>query len=444
MYAMNEEPPATIDDLLTGQFAPADELNPPDVDPMGLLDRGHAPVDLGVAGAYARTMYATVASSRAYHELGGLCMVATAIQHRWLPLTWAHYGKQRANVYGCILGRSSFDHKSTALLKIGEHMPWENMLNAARLPGMFTEEGLYKELADKPHGLVIRDEIGMLFASRQRKYTEFVIPFLTDAFGGWLNAKRLSAASYESREVALSIIGATTYSEFTRTTTEGDWDSGWLVRWLFALPDPDYDATRDGRWPTGQDSDLLNRVRQTLADLNSRPASPMQADADALEHLATWRKALIRQAVANSERHERVDAIIERYATYAYKFSMILCAARGDGERVTVAHAQDGARLAENYMTNIYRLYQYQREHKLTGALLQKALAILNKQPEGLTGRELGRVLHVDATMRDEVIQRLMEFGAISDSKTGKTTIYRAALPKLPAARLNTGHDQFA
>ncbi len=436
MFRMDEERPPIDISALCENFASPDEISPPDVDPMGLLDRGYAPVDLGIAGKYANTMYELVGSSRAYHELGGLAMVATAIQHRFMPIIWAQNRKLRPNLFACILGRSTFDHKSTTLSKVGESMPWDNMINAARLPGMFTEEGLYKELADKPFGLIIRDEIGMLFASRQRKYTEFVIPFLTDAFGGWLNAKRLSNAAYQSKEVGLSIIGATTYSEFARTTSEGDWDSGWLVRWLFAVPDPDYDPTKQSRYMNDADTQQLDEVRYALSDLNRRNAGPMHMETAALDYLNDWRKTLILHALA-TERHERVDAIIERYATYAYKFSLILCAARGDGERVKLEHAQDGARLAENYMTNVFRLYQYQREHKLTGSLLQKALGILNRLPEGTTGRDLSRLLNCDATMRNEVINRLMEYGAISETKTGKTTLYRAVLPKLPAGRLN-------
>ena len=430
-------PKPDIRQWVVDQTALPDELNPPDVDPMGLLDRGHAPVDLGWAGDYVKVMYATAGSSRAYHELGALAIVGSAIQHRWLPMTWATRQKLRPNIFGCYLGRSSFDHKTTALSKIHEFMPWEYLPNCYSLPGMFTEEGLYKELAEHPMGLIVRDEIGMLFASRQRKYTEFVIPFLTDAFGGFLHAKRLSSASYQSREVALSIVGATTYSEFARTTMDRDWESGWLVRWLFALPDADYDPTKETRWFSDSDNAALDNVRRNLQDLNRRNPTPMLFEQAALQFLTEWRKTLIRAAIDSSDRHERVDAIIERYATYAYKFSMILCAARGDGEQVTLGQAQDAARLAENYMTNLFRLYQYQKEHRLTGSQLQQALSILTREGQGMTKRELGQMMNVTATMRDEIIAHLLSLGAVEEIAIGKTTRLRALVPKLPTARIN-------
>lgn len=442
MYLMDDSPAssngALLPDGLKINFITAEEISPPDIDPMALLDKGNVPVDLGVAGDYAKTLYEIVGSSRNYHELGALCMVGAAIQHRFLPMVWAPRQKLRPNLFGSNLGRSTFDHKSTALTKVHETVPWDLMPNCHSLPGMFTEEGLYKELTEHPMGLIVRDEIGMLFASRQKKYTEFVIPFLTDAFGGYIPAKRLSSASYQSREVALTIVGATTYSEFARTTKESDWASGWLVRWIFALPDTDYDPTRIPRWPTATDTNTLDLLKRTLAELNRRNPAPMMIDEAALLYLQDWRIALIRTAM-NSERHERVDAIIERYATYAYKFSMILCAARGDGERITLPHAQDAARLAENYMTNVFRLYEYQREHRMTGSLLQRALAILHRNPEGMTRRELGQMIPAEATLRDQIIERLMELGAIGESKQGRTTRLHALAARLPAGRLGSG-----
>lgn len=424
-------------------LAMPDELNPPDFDPMGLLDRGHVAVDLGFISDYVTIMHGTVGSSRNYHELGALAMAGAAIQHRWLPMVWANRQKLRPNLFGCILGRSSFDHKTTALSKVHEFMPWTAMPNCYSLPGMFTEEGLYKELTDHPMGLIVRDEIGMLFGSRQRKYTEFVVPFLTDAFGGWLHAKRLSQTSYQSREIALSIIGATTYGEFTRNTRESDWESGWLVRWLFALPDSDYDPTAEVRWPSDADHAALGEVKRQLQDLNRRPAALMRFDQSALLYLTDWRKTMIRQAIESSERHERVDAIIERYATYAYKFSMVLCASRGDGERISLAEAQDGARLAENYMTNVFHLYEYQRAHRLTGGQLQQALAVLNREEQGMTRRDLGRLMNIAASMRDEVISQLLALGAVEEVTVGKTTRVRALATKLPSGRINLNGNNF-
>lgn len=439
MYRMDDDPDAVPDDidrLLDTNSAGPDEINPPDVDPMGLLDRGHAPVDLGIGSTYIETMYDTVGSHRAYHELGVLAMLGTAIQHRWLYRPYAQYGKQRANVYGCILGRSSFDHKTTAGSKVTQHMPWEFMPNASALPGYFTEEGLYKELNERPMGLIWRDEVAMLFASRDRKYTQFVVPFLTAAYDGWMPGKRLSQTSYASKEIALSILGATTYTEFARTTLESDWDSGWLVRWLFAMPDPTYDPARRLRKFTEADETALREVRNKLSDLNTRNAAPMHIDEDADTYLEDWRRMMIYAAVDCTERHERVDAIIERYATYAVKFAMILCAGRGDGERISLEHAEGGARLAENYMTTVYRLYQYQREHRMTGALLNKALAFLNRHAEGMTRRDLGRVMSLNATTRDEVIALLMEAGVAEERTAGKTTRLFATQKRLPAMRV--------
>jgi len=421
-----------------GSLGAEEDVGLPDVDPMGLLDRGYAAVDLGIIGEFADLMFETVGSNRSYHEIGGLVMFASAIQHRWLPVTWANRSKLRPNLYAGILGRSSLWYKSTALSKVSEHMPWDNLLNCKQLPGYFTEEGLYKEFADSSMGLIVRDEIGSLFAARNKKYTEGLEIFLTTAFDGWVSAKRLSGQSYLAREIAVSIIGATTFSEFSRTTTDADWNSGWLPRWLFALPDVDYNPGKEQRWLTDNDHAFIGGLQRRLMNLNAPAASPMSIERAAYIHLTDWRLGLIKEIMANEERHEWVDTIIGRYAPYAWKFAMILCAARGDGERVTLAQAQDGERLAENYMTNLFRLYEYQKAHRMTGALLNKALAVLSRHAEGLTRRELGQLLRVSATMRDEIISLLLDAGAVMEEPYGRTTHLTASQKKITFSRVTT------
>lgn len=422
-------------------FVTADELNPPDVDPMGLLNRGYAPVQMGIMGDFADLMFDAVGSNRSYHELGAMAMFATAIQHRWLPVTWANRSKLRPNLYAGILGRSSLWYKSTALSKVSENMPWESLLNARQFPGYFTEEGLYKELVENQSGLIIRDEIGALFASRNKKYTEGLEIFLTGIFDGWMSAKRLSGTTFPSREVAVSIIGATTFAEFARTTTDADWNSGWLPRWIFALPDPDYNPAKETRWLNDKDLDFLARLQRRLIGLNSPAPCPMAIERAAYRYLTDWRLGLINEIMGMEERHEWVDTIIGRYAPYAWKFAMILCAARGDGETVTVPEAQDGARLAENFMTNLHRLYEYQKAHRMTGALLNQALAILNRNTDGMTRRELGQMLgtsRVSVTMRDEIIAHLLEIGAATEEQTGRTTRLTATQRKITFSRVQT------
>lgn len=441
MYSMDNPPPPEIDvSALCENFASPDDINPPDVDPMGLLDRGYEAVDLGIIGQFADLMFETVGSNRSYHEIGGLIMFASAIQHRWLPVTWANRSKLRPNLYAGILGRSSLWYKSTALSKVSEHMPWDTLMNCKQLPGYFTEEGLYKEFTDSSMGLIIRDEIGSLFAARNKKYTEGLEIFLTAAFDGWLSAKRLSGQAYPAREVAVSIIGATTFSEFSRTTTDADWNSGWLPRWLFALPDPDYDPGKEQRWLNENDLAFIAGLQRRLANLNAPAASAMSIERPAYTYLTDWRLGLIREIMANDERHEWVDTIIGRYAPYGWKFAMILCAAQGDGEQVTLAHAQNGARLAENFMTNLFRLYEYQKAHRMTGALLNKALGVLSRHPEGLTRRELGQLLRTSATMRDEIVSLLLDAGAIMEEPNGRTTRLIASQKKITFSRVSTSN----
>lgn len=418
-------------------FASAEEINPPDIDPMGLLDRGRVAVDMGLGSVYARIMYELVGSHRNYHDAAALAMLATATQHRWLPLEHAKNARLRPNLYAVLLGESSLDHKSTAGSKVVQNIPWDYMTNARRLPALFTEEGMYKELVDTPFGLVWIDEISKLFASRQRKYTEFLNTFLTEIYDGDMPGKRLSNQSHKARDVAVTILGATTYSEFARTTTDSDWGSGWLVRWLIAVPDDQYDVAAETRGRTDADEAALAEVRRRLIDLNTRMPAAMSLSQNGHARWRAWRKELLLSAVNQKERHRRVDAIIERYATYALKFAMLLSAGRGDGETVTLSHVEGGVRLAENFMTNNLALYRYLRANRVTGSLLHKVLTLLNARKEGLTRREIGQLANIsDTGIREEVIELLLGYGAVAEEANGRTTRIFATQKRLPVMRL--------
>ena len=56
---------------------------------------------------------------------------------------------------------------------------------------------------------------------------------------------------------------------------------------------------------------------------------------------------------------------------------------------------------------------------------------------EGTTRRDLGRLLNVSATMRDEIVNQLLSLGAASETTIGKTTRLHAMQAKLQSARIN-------
>ena len=88
----------------------------------------------------------------------------------------------------------------------------------------------------------------------------------------------------------LSILGTTTPDGFYNSITGDDWRTGFLARWLFALPDslPDFDS--DSRLLTQTDEARLQGLAATLIKISARPGGDFTLDADAHHRWNTWRK----------------------------------------------------------------------------------------------------------------------------------------------------------
>jgi hypothetical protein len=407
-------------------------------DPMEYLNRGYKPVDLGMAGELAQMYYETAGSHMRYHTLTMMACFAAAIQHRFLAVTWGRGKKLRPNIYGAILGHTSMDHKSVAFNRVPILMPFSEMDNCKRLPGYFTEEGLYKEFAERPFGIITKDEIGTLFASREKKHLESVIPFLTGVYDGGVEGKRLASAQYDEKDVSLTIIGATTFSEFLSSTKDRDWNSGWLVRWLYALPDDVYSPVTRLRDEEPSDARLQDRARALLRTLSKAKATTFEIDKPAWDYLQAWRDDFVLEAYKISNENPRIAALVERYATYAYKFSMILCAVRGNGQRIMRKEAEDAARLAENFTSNAYALYKYGEKNRVSSNILQKIIFRLCAVPGngGMTVREIGRAMNMGAEVRDIAIEKLVALNAVVIEERGKSKVVIAVVDRLQQGRL--------
>jgi hypothetical protein len=330
------------------------------------------------------------------------------------------------------------DHKSVAFNRVPILMPFSEMDNCKRLPGYFTEEGLYKEFAERPFGIITKDEIGTLFASREKKHLESVIPFLTGVYDGGVEGKRLASAHYDEKDVSLTIIGATTFSEFLSSTKDRDWNSGWLVRWLYALPDDVYSPVTRLRDEEPSDARLQDRARALLRTLSKAKATTFEIDKPAWDYLQAWRDDFVLEAYKISNENPRIAALVERYATYAYKFSMILCAVRGNGQRIMRKEAEDAARLAENFTSNAYALYKYGEKNRVSSNILQKIIFRLCAVPGngGMTVREIGRAMNMGAEVRDIAIEKLVALNAVVIEERGKSKVVIAVVDRLQQGRL--------
>lgn len=430
---------------MTTIYTNGTEAHAAEAEPAHPLDKDKTFVDLGRMADYANLVTELTGTPREFNELIGLTALAAVLHNAKLQLGFTGINGLRPNIYGCIVAPSSVYHKSTALRKVHEILDYPRLHNCARLPSQFTEEGLVAKLVKEPAGLVVRDEIGMLFASYRKRYLETVTQMLTQVYDGDTFDKALSQAESIVINPYVNIIGATTPSRFYGSVREIDWQDGFLVRWLFVVPEaePDFDYTPP-MW-TVEHADRTNRLQRWLLEINDKPSTTFRFERteDYTEAFEKWRVAGLREAY-ESEQGERVLSIVTRYSVYALKFAMLLSVAREKPWGVITTDCLiDGMRLADNYKRNVYRLLTEQGERRVDGAKVHRVFNIIHgwmqfAEQAGRsrpTRRMVGQYAKVTATVRDEAIDELLQLGAIDEIKKGRTTELIALTDALPVSK---------
>ena len=386
----------------------------PDIPPITWLDD------------YCDLMIDLTCAPRSFHRLGGLVALSMAVGPG-ARLRMA-FGDIHANLYAAIIGESSAFYKTTAMRQV------RGMLTRAALPhyllqAQFTSEGLTKALSEQATGLILRDELSTLFASHRQKYSQFVKSDLTAIFDGDPFGKLKAGEVQKVDKPYLSILGTTTPNGFYNSITGDDWRTGFLARWLFALPDsaPDFDS--DSRMLTQTDEARLQDLAATLIKVSARPGGDFLLDADAHHRWNAWRKEERRHAFELGG--DVVAAIASRYGTYALKFAMLLSAVTDYG-RITDNNMVAAIALAGAYKTNALRLFTDRRNHGITGAKVQRVFAAISSGGGTATTKTILQVLHMTASDLQPILDVLTEQGAITADKAGRGFRFTVTTDKLP------------
>ena len=375
---------------------------------------------------YAELMIELTCAPRSFHRLGGLVALSMAVgPGARLRMS---FGDIHGNLYGAIIGESSAFYKTTAMRQV------RGLLVRAALPHyllqpQFTSEGLTKALSEQATGLILRDELSTLFASHRQKYSQFVKSDLTAIFDGDPFGKLKAGEVQRVDKPYLSILGTTTPDGFYNSITGDDWRTGFLARWLFALPDslPDFDS--DSRLLTQTDEARLQGLAATLIKISARPGGDFTLDADAHHRWNTWRKEERRQAFELGG--DVVSAIASRYGTYALKFAMLLSAVTDYG-RITDNNMVAAIALAGGYKTNALRLFTDRRSHGVTGAKVQRVFAAILSGGGTATTKNILQNLHMTASELQPLLDVLCEQGAVTADKAGRGFRFTVTTNKLP------------
>ena len=386
----------------------------PDIPPITWLDD------------YCDLMIDLTCAPRSFHRLCGLVALSMAVgPGARLRMS---FGDIHGNLYAAIIGESSAYYKTTAMRQV------RNMLTRAALPhyllqAQFTSEGLTKALSEQSTGLILRDELSTLFASHRQKYSQFVKSDLTAIFDGDPFGKLKAGEVQKVDKPYLSILGTTTPDGFYNAITGDDWRTGFLARWLFALPDtaPDFDS--DSRMLTQTDEAHLQALATTLIKVSAQTGGDFLLDADAHHRWNTWRKEERRHAFEVGG--DVVAAIASRYGTYALKIAMLLSAVTDYGQ-ITDNNMVAAIALAGAYKTNALRLFTDRRNYGVTGAKVQKVFGAISRGGGTSTTRDLLAAAHMTASELQPILDVLTEQGAITADKAGRGFRFTATTDKLP------------
>lgn len=397
-----------------------------------LLDRLIVPLPdlagLGLVGEIADLIHDQTKSARAYCLLTALATLAAATR-RSARLRMA-FGDVYPNLYAALLGASSVHHKSTVMGQ-GRDLLYRAQLADLLIPANPTSEGLLNRLADKPSGVIFKDEIGTLFGSHQVKYLLLLKQDLMALYDCRPYGRELARGEVRVDSPFLTILGTTTPKKFFDTVSHSDWHDGFLVRWLIALPDspPDIDAV-----PGLLDKDLDSRhwsLAMRLGALSRRNATDMDFEAGAFDEWETWRKRRLRKAYEAGD--DLGLYLSERYATYALKIAILL-AVGGDSTTITVANMQTAITLAEHFETCLLTLRDARQDYGVSGSKLQRIFALIRDNGPNVTTKDVYRFAHLPKAEVEPVLDKLLEIGAVIEKRTdrGGGKSYSAATDRLP------------
>lgn len=395
------------------------------------LDRKPYFVETGWIGNYVELTHELIGSPREINQLAALVLASTVIQRRaWLPMAW---GDVWANQYACIVFPTSFFHKSTSIKFTTELLQRANLLKL-QLPNQFTPEGLFASMEDAPAGVVVRDEIGMLFASNSVKYQQELKPLLTDIYDCGPQRKRLSKVEITINHPYLNILGATTPEAFYESLQTRDWYDGFFQRWLFTVQtsDPDFDHVAAMR--SEKHIERINRLASGLAWIDKQPEKPFKLVGDSWEMWQDWQKGNLREAYAYGD--SRVNGFVTRYNTIALKLSITLAALADSWGFISNEHMQTAINLADGYKYYLKRILEERGDHDVTGSDMQKIFALIKSKggAEGLRKGELQRFANMKKQKAEPVIDELVKIGAIVEMAAPgrRGARYKAVVDKLP------------
>ncbi len=389
----------------------------------------------------------------AFHQGAGLWLAALAIGRRlYIHTPWGQ--RVFPNLYVMLVAVSTYYRKSAGLSLAGDvaraaipHMllpqpgspeAFMCMLGGV-LPPNFDEiatrdrDRLLKGNRFAAQRGIVRDELSAMFKSFGREFMAGMKELIMQMHDcpDYLDSNTNNRGLVVIRDVALSMLGATTPAELSTALSPGDWYNGALARFVLLTPEPDYIER-----PAATDAILPEQLVRHLRHLHEALPAPSEPQAigdkrptvepwsltatEIWEPLHAYEQALRQMTAPDAPLDDRLRAVYGRLHVQALKVAMGLAAldwiALGERRQsrpvVRAAHWYRAQEIVETWRASAHRLLHDLGDSE-ESRLETRILKLLVANPRGLSVRDVYRALRSPRKPVIEALKALEQDGQV-------------------------------
>lgn len=328
------------------------------------------------------------------------------------------------NIWAMNLGKSTVSRKSAAIAKFNRFAG--DLFPLAALPQSYSPEGLLEELTEKPKGYLVKDEAAAMIEAMEKNYMlemRDIYCILYDCKGyrrKLRTSQRNKQSEFGAMDPFINLLCATTPESFSQFTTLNDLTSGWLVRFIYTLPN--YKKPYMHFKPISEEdqdayAEVLSRLAYTKGLLYNRESLiEIQLEPDAWAYYQAWQEQREGELVETGDDIQL--AFFGRLAFTALKMAILFTIGRSDyteETNVSLEHVQEACRQVDVYFIPIGRIIADIIAMDEANNLQEKILATLGRNGGRLKWTSLMRLIHQDRDKLEKAVAALVESEEVED-----------------------------
>jgi hypothetical protein len=328
------------------------------------------------------------------------------------------------NIWVMNLGKSTVSRKSAAIGKFSRFAG--DLFPLAALPQSYSPEGLLEELTEKPKGYLVKDEAAAMIEAMEKNYMlemRDIYCILYDCKGyrrKLRTSQRNKQSEFGAMDPFINLLCATTPESFSQFTTLNDLTSGWLVRFIYTLPN--YKKPYMHFKPISEEdqnayAQVLSRLAYLKGLLYSRDTPiEIQLEPDAWTYYQAWQEQREGELVEIGDDIQL--AFFGRLAFTALKMAILFTIGRLDyteETNVSLEHVQEACRQVDVYFIPIGRVIADIIAMDEANNLQEKILATLGRNGGRLKWTSLMRLIHQDKDKIEKAVAALVESEEVED-----------------------------